>query len=262
MNRDQINSTMQGWMDTQRKKEIVFIENGRAVTDSLTVAEVFGKEHARVMRDIRELQCSDNFRVGNFAESTYTNAQGRDMPRYLITEKGFTLLAMGYTGQKAMEFKERYIAEFERMRQQLQGGVNIGQLSPQLQLLINMEQGMKQLEARQQSTEQTITTIKETFLQRDDDWRKSINSMLNAAARRLNENYRDLRSLSYDTLELRGKCDLKRRLANLRDRLADSGATKTRINDTNRLDVIESDQRLKEIYTTIVKELSIGSIAN
>lgn len=138
--------------------QLVFIENGRAVTDSLTVAEVFGKEHARVLRDIRELQCSDNFRVGNFAESTYTNAQGRDMPKYLITEKGFTLLAMGYTGQKAMEFKERYIAEFERMRQQLQNRVPT--LTPNEAIALSLKQTAEMMTKLPQ-LEQKIETVEQ-----------------------------------------------------------------------------------------------------
>lgn len=105
--------------------DLVFIENNRVVTDSLTVAEAFGKEHARVLRDIRELGCSEEFRVGNFAESTYLNKQGRPTPKNLITQDGFTLLVMGYTGQKAMEFKEKYIMEFRRMEATLknQSGV-------------------------------------------------------------------------------------------------------------------------------------------
>ncbi|MFS0776228.1 Rha family transcriptional regulator [Neobacillus sp. 3P2-tot-E-2] len=99
--------------------KLVFVENGQAVTDSLTVAEVFGKEHARVMRDIRELGCSEEFRVGNFAESTYVNSQNKEMPMYFMSKKGFTLLAMGYTGKEAMKFKEAYIDEFERMEDEL-----------------------------------------------------------------------------------------------------------------------------------------------
>lgn len=261
MNQNQFSTAMQGWMDTQRKKEIVFVDNGRVVTDSLKVAEQFGKRHDRVLQDIRELDCSPEFRFHNFVETHYIHHQNKQQyPKFNMTRDGFTFLVMGYTGSDAARFKEDYILAFNAMEQQMQSGLNINQLSPQLQLLINMEQGMKQLEARQQSTEQTISTIKETFLQRDDDWRKSINSMLNSAGRRLNESYRDIRSRSYEMLEHRGKCDLNRRLSNLRERLADSGATKTRINETNRMDVIESEPRLKEIYTTIVKELSIGSL--
>ncbi|QPC47140.1 hypothetical protein G8O30_16010 (plasmid) [Mangrovibacillus cuniculi] len=57
------------------RKNLVFVQSDKVVTDSLMVAEVFGKEHARVMRDIRELGCSKEFRVGNFAESSYVNQQ-------------------------------------------------------------------------------------------------------------------------------------------------------------------------------------------
>lgn len=99
--------------------ELVFVDKGQAVTTSLIVADVFGKEHARVMRDIRDLGCSYEFRVGNFAESTYTNSQNKEMPMYYMNQKGFTLLAMGYTGKEAMKFKEAYINEFEKMENEL-----------------------------------------------------------------------------------------------------------------------------------------------
>lgn len=99
--------------------QLVFIENGQPVTDTLTVAEAFDKNHADVLRDIRNLGCSKEFRLSNFAESYYANNQGRQMPRFVLTEQGFTLLVMGYTGSSAMEFKERYISEFHRMREEL-----------------------------------------------------------------------------------------------------------------------------------------------
>lgn len=95
-------------------------EDVTAVT-SLDVAETFGKEHARVLRDIRELDCSDEFRVGNFAESSYINSQNKSQPMYYITRDGFTLLVMGYTGEKAMRFKEAYIRQFNAMEKALIG---------------------------------------------------------------------------------------------------------------------------------------------
>ncbi|MFB9324223.1 Rha family transcriptional regulator, partial [Cryptosporangium minutisporangium] len=110
---------------------LVFIENNKTVTDSLTVSEVFGKDHDKVLRDIRELECSEEFSLANFGESTYINDRGRLYPKYIITEQGFTLLAMGYTGKEAMRFKEQYIAEFERMREQLNSGLDVSGLSPQ-----------------------------------------------------------------------------------------------------------------------------------
>lgn len=93
------------------------------VVTSLDIAETFGKEHARVLRDIRDLDCSDEFRVGNFAESYYINTQNKKQPMYYITRDGFTLLVMGYTGEKAMRFKEAYIRQFNAMEKALIGKI-------------------------------------------------------------------------------------------------------------------------------------------
>ncbi len=91
------------------------------VVSSLDVAATFEKEHRRVLQDIRELECSDEFRVHNFVQSEYKNTQGHRQPMYLITRDGFTMLAMGYTGEKAMRFKEAYIKQFNAMEKALQG---------------------------------------------------------------------------------------------------------------------------------------------
>ncbi|MBP3040566.1 Rha family transcriptional regulator [Bacillaceae bacterium Marseille-Q3522] len=95
---------------------LVYQKDSNIVTDSLTIAEVFEKRHDKVLRDIKNLSCSKEFKMLNFGESTYVNKQGRKMPCYVIKENGFYILAMGYTGEKAMQFKERYINEFQRMR--------------------------------------------------------------------------------------------------------------------------------------------------
>lgn len=99
--------------------ELVFIENGQAVTDSLRVAEVFGKVHKRVMQDIRELGCSEDFRQHHFVQSSYVNAQKKEMPMYFMSKSGFMLLAMGYTGKEAMKYKESYIYQFEEMEKEI-----------------------------------------------------------------------------------------------------------------------------------------------
>ncbi len=99
--------------------QLVFVQNNRAVTTSLTVAEVFDKEHKHVLRDIKELGCSEDFRRSNFGPSEYRSEQNRVMPQYILTEQGLMLLTMGYTGAKAMAMKEQYIEEFDRMREAL-----------------------------------------------------------------------------------------------------------------------------------------------
>ena len=96
-----------------------FNKTEQPVTTSLAVAETFGKQHFNVLQDIRNLACSREFRLLNFQESAYLNAQKRRQPMYIMTRDGFTLLVMGYTGEKAMRFKEAYLKAFNRMEAEL-----------------------------------------------------------------------------------------------------------------------------------------------
>lgn len=93
----------------------------RTVVSSLDIAETFGKEHRRVLQDIREIGCSEEFRLHNFVQSSYENSQGKQQPMFLVTRDGFVLLAMGYTGELAMRFKETYIKQFNAMESALRG---------------------------------------------------------------------------------------------------------------------------------------------
>ncbi|HGC5032696.1 TPA: Rha family transcriptional regulator, partial [Escherichia coli] len=97
----------------------ITIKNGRAVTTSIAIAEFFGKRHERVLDKIRNLDCSAKFTEHNFVSSKYTDSTGRKLPMYQITKNGFVFLVMGFTGKKAAAFKEAYIAEFDRMEEEL-----------------------------------------------------------------------------------------------------------------------------------------------
>lgn len=91
------------------------VKGDRVVVSSLDVANNFEKRHDNVVKDIREMKCSDEFRLLNFKESFYKNSQNKSQPMYLMTRDGFTILAMGYNGTKAMKFKEDYISAFNKM---------------------------------------------------------------------------------------------------------------------------------------------------
>ncbi|EAD5566588.1 transcriptional regulator [Listeria monocytogenes] len=91
-----------------------------ARVDSLFVADFFGKDHKNVLRDIREIisdesGLSPEFARLNFEQSSYRNQQNKRQPCYFMTRDGFTMLVMGYTGKKAMQFKELYIKRFNEM---------------------------------------------------------------------------------------------------------------------------------------------------
>ena len=108
-------------------KELVFKgESNQVLTNSLLVAEKFGKEHNKVIRDIQNLSCSDEFRAANFGVSSYISLQNKELPMYVITKDGFSFLVMGYTGVKAGMFKEEYIKAFNKMEETIKnGGFNV-----------------------------------------------------------------------------------------------------------------------------------------
>lgn len=104
-------------------KELVFKgESNQVLTNSLLVAEKFGKEHNKVIRDIQNLSCSDEFRAANFGVSSYISLQNKELPMYVMTKDGFSFLVMGYTGVKAGMFKEEYIKAFNKMEETIKNG--------------------------------------------------------------------------------------------------------------------------------------------
>lgn len=108
-------------------KELVFKGNeNQVLTNSLLVAEKFEKEHSKVIRDIQNLSCSDEFRAANFGLSSYISQQNKELPMYVMTKDGFSFLVMGYTGSKAGMFKEEYIKAFNKMEETIKtGGFNV-----------------------------------------------------------------------------------------------------------------------------------------
>ena len=89
---------------------------GRDVTtSSLQVAEFFGKRHDNVLQAIRNLGCSEKFRLLNFKGTDFIDKNGDAQPSFEITRSGFAFLGMGFTGAKADAFKETYINAFNMM---------------------------------------------------------------------------------------------------------------------------------------------------
>lgn len=99
-------------------EDLVIMNNNQAVTTSLVLAEAFEKKHQHVLRDIDALKDVSNFGQ-MFFESNEPDTYGRNRRIYFMNRDGFTLIAMGYTGSKAMEFKLKYIDAFNRMEEQI-----------------------------------------------------------------------------------------------------------------------------------------------
>lgn len=99
--------------------QLVIMRDQQAVTTTLSVAENFEREHYDVIKSVEKLKED----VGTFSEMFFETSEpdsyGRDRKVYLMNRDGFTLLAMGFTGKKALEFKLKYIQAFNRMEEQL-----------------------------------------------------------------------------------------------------------------------------------------------
>lgn len=105
---------------------LVAIENNEVVTSSIKVAEVFGKQHRDVLRAVKSLDISEEFRERNFALSKIDYQNGnikKQLPMYYITRDGFMFLVMGFTGKMAARWKEAYIKAFNEMEKILNENV-------------------------------------------------------------------------------------------------------------------------------------------
>lgn len=115
--------------------------------DSREVAEMVGKDHSELLKDIRryvgQLGEGKIPQSDFFTESTYTNKQNKKQPCYLVTRKGCEFIANKLTGVKGTAFTAKYINRFHDMAETIAHGFDLSELSPQLQLLISVETEQK-----------------------------------------------------------------------------------------------------------------------
>lgn len=146
--------------------EIVYRgESNQPLTNSKLVAEVFGKEHRNVVRDIKNLiegGVLKNEQTRMFEETTYINEQNKQSyPMFIMNQDGFTLLAMGFNGKKAMEFKLKYIEAFNKMKKEIEvtkPSVPQNYLEA-LKSLVKAEEEKQQLALENKKQQEQIVTI-------------------------------------------------------------------------------------------------------
>lgn len=97
---------------------ILSTQNGEPVASSRDVAKRFGKEHKHVLAAIRQILVAENSATKFFHEGTFEYREQK-FPEYLMNRDGFSLLAMGFTGKEAVQWKLKYIEAFNAMEKQL-----------------------------------------------------------------------------------------------------------------------------------------------
>ena len=123
-------------MGKHKHKDVVITRNddGELVVTSRQVAEDFGKQHQHVTQAIENLISENSLLKSMMMESEYTTERGRKYKEYLLTRDGFSLLVMGFTGSKALEWKLKYIEAFNKMEEYIKG-----QATPQIKPLTTEE---------------------------------------------------------------------------------------------------------------------------
>lgn len=140
---------------------LVFENDGQVVTDSLTIAEMFEKEHKHVVRDI-EVQLEKLKEAGeqtwgesNFGQTQYQHPQNKQWyKKYLLTEDAFAIVVMAYVTSEAMRMKIEFLREFKRMKKHIEKRMQVpGDTFGQIELLAT---GTSNLNKRVSSLEQVV----------------------------------------------------------------------------------------------------------
>lgn len=171
----------------------------------------------------------------------------------LDTAKEMAMLERNEKGKQV----RRYFIQVEKKYKS--ASLATQELSPQLQVMINLEIEQKRQAEKLEHVEERIESIREVVAIDTTSWREDTGRILRKIGMECGDSksYQDVRAESYQLLEKRMGVNVKQRLTNRRRRMADEGVCKSRRDKLNYLDVIADDKKLIEGYTAIVKELAI-----
>ncbi len=182
-----------------------------------------------------------------------------NIPVNLMTESGYLMLVKSFTDDLAWKVQRQLVSSYFRVRQLVDE-----RLSPETKMLFQMinqiaTTELQAKEAKELAQKAIVTTenIKDAVKPILDNWREEINIKFNRIQKSCGTEFNVLRNEMYSELERRAGCDLGTRLRNKKQRMSDSGCTKTEIKNTNRMDIIDEDKKLREIFSKIVSEYEI-----
>ena len=250
--------------------------------DSREVAEMIGKEHKDLLRDIRrycEQLAESKIALGDFfAESTYLDSNNQSRPCFSVTKKGCEFISHKLTGRKGAEFTAQYINRFHKMEEAIkQNTIDRSQLSPQMQMFYAIADSQAKMELEQKRLAQEVEEVKQnqaaianTFqkISNDEDFKLWANKCIARIAEShkfdkgvgTNSNYAFARNESYERLKSKWKCNLDDRVSRAKGRALqrNPGISKTELDSINKLTVISADKSLRPVYETVIKEMMIA----
>lgn len=239
-------------------------QNNEFYIDSREVAEMVNKEHKHLIRDIENYKSvilqSPNLDPANyFEESTYIGGNNQTYKHYLLTKKGCDMVANKMTGSKGVLFTAMYVDAFHKMDEHIKQQAQISTPTSQLEAIKMFVQIQEEQQAFNQRIENEVTGIRNIVGIETKNWRNDTNKILSAIAQHLGggDMHKKIKAEAYTALEEKGRCNLKVRMQNRKGKMLANGATKTQINKLSKLDVINDDPRLIEIYISVIKSMAI-----
>jgi len=209
----------------------------------------------------RFIDGSDYFMVGSDeirSSGLFAISDNDHMDKVLVTESGYLMLVKSFTDDKAWDVQRKLVDGYFKVR------TIATDVSPQLQILQGLIDGMVQQERRQimlqehlKKVDTSLENIKEAVRPVFDNWRDEINKKFNRIQKNCSTDFRFLRAEMYAELDHRAGADIHTRLRNMKDRMTEQGSTKTAVSNLNLMDVIEDDKKLREIFSKIVSEYEI-----
>lgn len=245
------------------------------------IAEIHGQELKEINRrindnrkrfiddvDIIDLLSGSN-PLREFAKENGWIGSNRTINVFILSERGYAKLLKILEDDKAWELYDELVDGYFNMRKRL----DTSQLSPELQMFQKIfnsvaEQQLEQKKLAQKvveteqkmvETEKKVDNISEIVALNSTDWRKDTTNIINKIAYKTGgyDQHRNIRNESYELLEQRANANLNIRLINKQKKMALEGVLKSKINKVSKLDVIDEDKRLLEIYLAVVKEMAI-----
>lgn len=216
---------------------ILSTQNGEPVASSRQIAESFGKEHKDTLESIRQILAAENSATKSmFYETTFEN-RGKQYPMYLMNRDGFTLLAMGFTGKAALEWKLRYIAAFNAMekqlaqRPQLTNGNSLQALNLLVKSLNEQQDAMNRLQVNVDAQSAAIEKLEEqnelnrqAFTMNPGNWRDNATAVVGSIVLKKTGGemkgsspiYEEVWNEIYDMMKSDFHKDMKKRKMNLK----------------------------------------------
>ena len=229
---------------------------GEKVVYGSELHEVLGvKSRYREWIDRRLLDI-DAVENEDFQAAEFSAPSGQTKKDHIIKLDTAKEMAMLERNEKGKQVR-RYFIRVEKKYKA--ASLATQELSPQLQVMINLEIEQKRQAEKLERVEEQIESIREVVAIDTTSWRDDTGRILRKIGMECGDSksYQDVRAESYQLLEKRMGVNVKQRLTNKRRRMADEGVCKSRRDKLNYLDVIADDKKLIEGYTAIVKELAI-----